>query len=191
MDVNKSHFHPHSSKQRLQRATSPHQLSTMQPSRNNTDTITLHLHFEAEQDAQLYSELPTHEQHLFIPNTVRPRSMRPIVTTNPPNTPPTSNTRVPTNPEKQVTQTRVYGPRRLPYNEAFPSNNQPSTSKPAPKTTSIVQVDDESPVNIENARTFPLSFIGCNSPCAHSPSSTFPNQPPEPARLILSASEGQ
>ena len=85
----------------------------MQSRRNDVDTITLHLHFQTDPEANRYRTPLPHEQHLFIPNTAKPRALRPTINSNPPNVPSTYNNRTSTTTMRLVGQTRFHGQRLI------------------------------------------------------------------------------
>ena len=95
----------------------------MQSRRNDVDTITLHLHFQTDQDAQRYRTPLPLERHVFIPNTAKPRALRPPINSNPPNTPSPYNNRT-----SSTTTMRLVGQRFPPHRPilAPPPPHQPA-----------------------------------------------------------------
>ena len=96
----------------------------MQSRRNDVDTITLHLHFQTDQNAQRYRIPQPIERHVFVPNTAKPRALRPPINGNPPNAPTPYNRASSTTTMRLVGQ-RFHGQRPVhqPAGQPHPSSN--------------------------------------------------------------------
>ena len=102
----------------------------MQSRRNDVDTITLHLHFQTDPDSRYRTPLP-HEQHVFIPNTAKPRALRPPINSNPPNTQTPYNNRTTSTTTMRLVGQRFHGQRPI-HDPPSPPANRPTQPRQRP-----------------------------------------------------------